>query len=589
MDSESNIGKLLSTHMLRELAGESSYSRGAEYFNEGRVYDVHLENESVLASIKGSRVYRAELWEEEDGELGYSCTCPFYRDTMTFCKHCVATGLAFMSRKNMPEHRSSKQKAESEMSMKDVEAFLMTQDKSSLITLLLHYAKDDEQLRSRLLLEAGGTGKKVHLPTFKRAIDRAVNWGDFVDYQSMYEYSEGISKVIESLRGLMAKNHAADVVDLSEYFLERLEAQMGMVDDSDGYMSGILAEVQELHHDACVKIKPDPKQLAKKLFEWELHSDWEVFFGAVERYAVVLGKEGLKVYEDLAEKEWKKLPSLVPAQSDQRHEERRFRITSIMEHLAYRTGDIEKLVAVKAKDLSLAYSYLEIAELYKQAGKPDKALEWAENGVQAFPKQTDSRLREFLANEYHKRKRHEDAMRLIWAEFADTPGFEKYKLLKIHAEKAGGAKAWKQWREKALQSIRERIEESKRTAKGKKYLWNSYDHSDLVQIFLWEKDVDAAWGEARDGGCQESLWRELAAKREPEHPEDALSVYMSLVEPQVRRMNSDAYRDAAALVKKIGILFKRLGRAEEWNRYLSTIRANHKRKRNFMALLEKLE
>ena len=581
------ISQLLSSMQLQRLAGEPSYSRGVEYFDEGRVTDVHLKGNCIHATVRGSRTYRVEL-SNETGEISYSCTCPFFQDTMAFCKHCVATGLAFLHANEVDGGASMRKvQAEQETNMKDVEAYLKSQDKASLVSMLLDQTKDDDRLQSRLLLKAG-RGKKVNITTLKRVIDRAVDRDGFVDYHSMPQYSRGLHETINNLHDFLEDNHAAEVMDLSEYFLTRLETQLNSVDDSDGYMRDILTGVEELHHDACVLAKPDPEQLARKLFAWELRSGWEVFYGASEHYADVLGKKGLKVYEILAEKEWAKLSSLKSGDDRHSFDGNRFRITNIMEQLASQTGDVEKLIAVKMKDLSFAYSYLQIAELYKKDGRAEKALEWAEKGVKAFPKRTDSRLREFLANEYHKRKRHDDAMQIIWAEFVDAARFEEYKLLKDHAERAGGADAWKHWREKALQFIRRGRADSNRAAKDRHSLWYSNDRSELVKILLWEKDIDAAWAEAEEGGCHESLWRELATKREADHPEDALAVYQSLVEPQVKQMNNDAYRDAAALVKKIALLFRQLGREEAWNHYRNTLCETHKRKRNFMALLERI-
>jgi len=585
--ADKTIAQLLSTMELQRLAGETSYSRGVEYFDEGRVADVHLVGNCIYATVRGSRAYRVEL-STEGGEMSYSCTCPFFQDATAFCKHCVAAGLAFLDANEADGGASMRKvQAQQETNMKDVEAYLKSQDKASLVSMLLDQTKVDDRLLSRLQVKAG-KGKKVGLATLKKVIDRAVDQGGFVDYHSMHQYSDGLYETINNLHDLLEVEHAAELMELSEYFLTRLEIQMDMVDDSDGYMSEIFYNIQELHHDACALAKPDPEELARKLFAWETQSGWEVFYGASEHYADVLGKKGLKVYQVLAEKEWAKLSSLKAGDDRHSFDGNRFRITSIMEQLASQTGDIEKLVEVKTKDLSFAYSYLQIAEIYKKDSKAEKALEWAEKGVKAFPKRTDSRLREFLANEYHKRKRHDDAMQIIWAEFADDARFEEYKLLKDHAERAGGVEAWKHWREKALQLIRKGIADSNRAAKGRHLLWNANDRSELVKIFLWEKDIDAAWAEAEDGGCHESLWRELAAKREANHPEDALAVYQSLVEPQIKQMNNDAYRNAAALVKKIALLFKQLGREEAWNHYRNTLCETHKRKRNFMVLIEKI-
>lgn len=557
---------ILSLKYIQGIAGEPSYSRGVEYVEEGRVTNIRVEEDCITATVRGTRPYRVKLWEADE-ELEYSCTCPFHRDQLMFCKHCVAVGLASLQieEKTKGQGRRKRRQSRDELSMEDVKEYLETQDKASLISLLLQHANDDERLKARLMMKAGKKGKKIHLPTFRKMIDQAVDWGDFVDYKSMYEYSQGIEDVIASLRELFEEKRADEVIELSEHFLQSLEAQIGMMDDSDGYMSDILSEIQELHHAACLKARPDPEKLARKLFEWELRSEWEVFYGAAQQYADVLGKRGLDTYCTLAEAKWDRVPPLGPGEDGLRYSGERYRITRIMERLASQTGDIEKLVEVKTRDLSLAYSYLEIAELYRKAGKADDALEWAEKGVRAFPKRTDSRLREFLANEYHKRKRHAEAMQLIWAEFADFSGVEQYKLLKSHAERAGGQEIWKQWRERALQFIREDIGKAKRTAQKNRWAWNGADHSTLIQIFLWEKNVEAAWQEAQEGGCKESLWLELAAEREADHPEDALAVYQSVIEPMIERKNNESYNEAIGYVKKVDALFRRLGKKEDWD------------------------
>ncbi|MDD5410676.1 MAG: hypothetical protein PHF31_04565 [Methylobacter sp.] len=46
-----------------------------------------------------------------------------------------------------------------------------------------------------------------------------------------------------------------------------------------------------------------------------------------------------------------------------------------MESLAKASGDVEELVAIKSRDLSMPYHYLAIAEIWTKAGQKDKALE----------------------------------------------------------------------------------------------------------------------------------------------------------------------------------------------------------------------
>lgn len=213
------------------------------------------------------------------------------------------------------------------------------------------------------------------------------------------------------------------------------------------------------------------------------------------------------------------------------------------------------------------------------------ALKWAERGLQAFPERTDSRLREFLADEYHRRKRHEEAVVLMWADFTGSPFLEQLRNLKRHADRVA---QWPAWRNKALAHMREQIATAKRAASKNRWGWSARaDQSELVRVFLWEKDVEAAWREAQEGGCANDLWMTLAAKREKDHPEDVLPIYQRQVESTLDQKNNEAYRAALGLLRKVRSLMVRLKREADFTLYLESVRSAHKPKRNFMKLLER--
>ena len=99
----------------------------------------------------------------------------------------------------------------------------------------------------------------------------------------------------------------------------------------------------------------------------------------------MLGNNGLAEYDRLAKEEWAGVPALGPGREDMpRYYGKHERLAGIMEALAYRSGDVEGLVAIKSKDLSNSFAYVEIAQIYKQAGDEEKALEWAEEGAWVF-------------------------------------------------------------------------------------------------------------------------------------------------------------------------------------------------------------
>ena len=582
MKTSSPFAPFLEPRALQRMAGARSFERGEDYFLSRQVKTIAEEGGTITAKVQGTQPYRVKLWTEK-GDLEYSCTCPMGADG-EFCKHCVAVGLTWLENRELKT--SGKNKSATGVTMDDVRAHLLRQDTSALANVLVEHAMDDDRLRQRLLMQAAKkVAKGIDLVTYRRAIDEAVEADGFVDYRGAYQYARGIEEVIDSVEDLLKEGFAIEVIELAEYALEAVEEAMGSIDDSDGEMGSILERLQDLHHRACKKAKPDPEALARRLFEWELRTDYDTFYGAAENYAGILGEKGLAVYRMLAEAEWAKVPALGPGRDDPEKYGKRFRITHIMETLARQTGDVEAVIAVKKRDLSLAYHYLQIAEIYKDARKHDLALEWAERGVKAFPERTDSRLREFLAEEYHRRKRYDEAMALIWAEFAESPILDQYKKLKAHAQRID---QWESWREKALDYLRSEIARARDQHQRNRSLWYHHaDHSDLVRIFLWEKDEEAAWREAQEGGCSNDLWLELAAKRDKDHPEDALPIYQRQIEPTLDRKNNDAYAETIGLLRKVRELMVRLERKDEFTNYLEKVRAAHKPKRNFMQLLDR--
>jgi uncharacterized Zn finger protein len=193
-------------------------------------------------------------------------------------------------------------------------------------------------------------------------------------------------------------------------------------------------------------------------------------------------------------------------------------------------------------------------------------------------------LRSFLAGEYKARRRHEEALSLVWANFVDAPGLESYKDLKKYAEPAG---SWSAWREKALGALRDLAQRASARLRGRAFELGEGPGSRLVEIFLWEKKVEEAWQEAQRAGCSGGLWLTLARQREGEHPEESLAVYQRQVESAAQQVSPQGYEIAVARLRQIRDVMNRLGKTGELVAYLASVRLNHKRKRNFMLLLDK--
>ncbi|MDB6017997.1 MAG: hypothetical protein JWR19_2486 [Pedosphaera sp.] len=585
MSKNNKLKREVTQSAMRRLAGGASYARGESYFANGNVVSLVEHADSITAKVIGTEEYEVTLMAREGG-LDYECSCPMGADGV-FCKHCVAVGLAWLA--NLTG--GPKATTTPVVTLDDARAWLSKQEKGTLIELVMEQAAKDEHLRERLLLQsAKSAGPGVDVAAIRKAIYRATNTRGFVDYRAARDFARGIDQVVDSIAELLEERRATEVIELSEHALARVEAAISQMDDSDGNIGGILGRLQELHLAACREAKPYPEKLAARLFDWEMRTPWDTFYGAAGTYADVLGERGLATYGRLAEAAWARVPTVGPGGKDPEVFGKSYRIKQIMEAIARQSGDIEALVAIKARDLSSAYHFLEIAEIYREAKQPDDALAWAERGIKAFPKEPDSRLREFLADEYHRRRRHDAAMDLIWAEFSEGAYLQNYQKLKQHADRI---RQWPGWREKALDLIRAEIEQQKQGVPKKpetRWRWRppNPDHSELVRIFLWEGDVETAWQEAKTGDCNNSLWLELAAKREKEFPADVIPIYKREIESLINQTNNTSYAEAVKLLGRIRQLMARLQQSEQFASFLTALRATYKAKRNFIKLVERL-
>ncbi len=473
---------ILNLKTIKDYAPGRALERGRDYYERGLVRDLTEHNGSIIARVKGGHTYTVKMDIDVGNDFDYSCTCPM-NDEGEFCKHCVAAALAWIDSKE-----SKNKKIPPVLNFNDVENYLHTLDKSLLVEMLMEQAQENETLWKNLYLKTSqALSGGFNASTWRKMIHKAFETGDFVSYRQAYHYIHIIDEMIDSIEELLEGPHAGDVAELAEYALEQAAEAVNYMDDSDGGMGEVMYRLQELHLKSCQKVKRNPETLAKRLFDLELNSEWDIFSGAAKTYASLLGKEGLAVYRRLADQAWEKLaPSISKQKLRQSASYAALNLVEIKETLAQMSGDIEELVDIKKRDLSYAYNYLKIAEIYKKAGNKDKALEWAEAGIKAFPAKTDSRLREFLADEYHRRKHPEDALNLIWANFTDSLCLDRYQRLKRQADKT---RQWPKWREKAILHIRSHI--TKQDRKTDRWSWNP-GYSLLVEIFLWEKSPDVA-------------------------------------------------------------------------------------------------
>jgi len=560
------------------MADRRSFERGLLYAANGRVGKPAVTTSSVKAKVRGSSSYLVRLSLNDENEPAYDCSCPVGQEGR-FCKHAVAVAVVVTDAVADPSQQAD--------GVIDVRGYLAGLDHQTLVDVLVERAADDDIFDSRLRMEAArATAGPPQLGVFRHVIEEAFLVADYVGYREMYDYLNNINTVLDSLQDLLDDGHADAVVALAEHAIDRAEDAVGYVDDSDGWMSGIAERLQDLHLAACTAAQPDPVALAGTLFDRERHSgDLEVFFGAAGAYAEVLGADGLAEYRRLAQAEWDALPALGPTDEERGWSSQRFGITQIMQTLAELTGDVDAVVEVLVRDQSSAYQFVRIGEVLRGAKRYDDALVWAEKGL-ALHGGSDSRLVEVAAEEYHRTGRGEDAVRVTWDAYGAAPGLLTYRHLAEHAQRAD---LWPAWHGKALDLLRSRIGQGRRKpARGRVTRWPAPgpDSSMLVEVLLFDGDVEKAWAEASAAGCRRDLWLELARRREGEHPLEAIPIWQAEAERCIDAKNNSAYAEAVELIVRVGRLMAAAEREADFTPYVAKLRATHKPKRNLMKLFD---
>lgn len=473
---------------------------------------------------------------------------------------------------------------------------LAGQEHERLVELLMAEVERSAALKDQLLLEIAETGGPLDLAQFRRSFSDALRSKSAAGGSRSYPRTSGawareVHGAIERIGALLAAGQAEAVIDLTEYALGRADKAMSTLDDSSGYFSMIISDLEQLHHEACTIVRPDPVALARRLFAFDIDGEWDIFIDSVERYADVLGDDGIAEMRRLAEARWAEMPDRAPgAGYDQTPG--RFHLERMMERLAVHDGDVDARVAVMSRDLSYAYDFLEIAEVLAEAGRHDDALEWAQRGLIAFAddeRGPDLRLDDFVLAAYLERGQTDDIVSLVWRRFEQHPSPMHYGRLRLWSKKVD---RWDELRPRALDRLRADAEvtaskaRSARTVAERRWSYAPAPPSPyqtLIEVLLHDDVVEEAWSLALEHGCNQALWMALAKAREAEHPLDAVGVYQREVEHLVDRKQTRTYEAAVELIGHIVELLRTAGGDAE--AYVAEVRHRHKPKTKFLGLL----
>ena len=393
----SALDRVLNNDLLRDLAGFRAFRDGHTYFERDQVYGLEETGDTISAKVLGLYEYQVKLWAEGMA-LGHICSCPVGQGD-DICKHGVAVALTWLS------DRDTAKTADTILReldpVKTITTYLATQDRSALMDIILEGVRQNTRLRNQMLFISTRTrAQEVEHNRFRQYTDLLL-----ANDPTPAGYADSLHQVLDALAALIKDGYPKDAQRLTEYTLDRLEDLLSSLkaDSDTAVLQSALDRLQDVYLKTCRSDRPDIGALAKRLLEWRLNPQWDMFPDALATYADVLGEHGFRMYRMLAEEAWENEPTLAPGDTPPERYGRRFRLAYIMETLARQANDFEGLLALRRKDLSQPASFLSLAGLYKEAGQDEQALSWAEQGIESFSGRPDPRLRDFLIAEYSAR------------------------------------------------------------------------------------------------------------------------------------------------------------------------------------------
>lgn len=536
----------LSDATLRELAGSASFTRGTKIAARD-LSDLRLGPRLARAVVSGTFEYDVRLqWISGSRRLSGECSCPIGQRG-NFCKHCVAVALAW--RKGDGEPRA---------------------------TPAPGTASDPDALISRAWRSAPEPlkpGPRAMRSDVTRTLGNRLRLRDFIAYRDVPEYLARIDVCIALIEAYASVETAIESVELCERALEKIELQLGHVDDSAGGVWPRLMQLRELHRRACLAGEINPEELAERLYMWNELSDWETFDGFPEDYRHSLGETGLAVVDRLARRRAAELGAAAEADSEHRPAAERarwhdhFRLLRVRVSLARVSGQVEDLVQAYGDQPDSWHDHLSLSRECEEFGRPDLALYWARVGLERYPEKVRLQLR--VGELLERAGDREAAIAAVQDAFGLEPSLTVFK--ELHAL-AGAQEGWPD----RLRSVLTIAEQS----------GPGYDLK--VQILVWLGRGPEALAAHDAGGCLRSTRSALARLLEPSDPRRAVELHLLAIERTLEVADRRRYAVAVELLERCRDALVAAGLQARFVEIVEELRQRYLRRKVFVAMLDQL-
>lgn len=606
------------TAQLHDYATAQSIQRGRDYFREGAVEMLVRRGNELEADVQGSMLRPYRVWIEfrPQGGVSASCTCPY--DYGGWCKHIVATLLAYAKQPEVVETRLPLAEKLAELNKAQLQALLLElADRiprlNDMIETTLHYI---------LLKTAPGSGAPVAVNTralrhsVRNAIHSCNDWDE--GYNDDVCMIDDIVELAEQAQPALEAGDGRTALTILEAVTDELSKHWEMLDEIGEETRTFFDHTLSLWSEALL----DPALNAEENEYWVNRlGDWIADFDQTVA-------DSLKLLQTVVRQGWDDptLSAILCGEeapgglwgADPPPYDQRASITQARLRILERTGQHEAYLhlanaerqyddyALKLLQLDRVREaitagleqplsdegLLELARALYERSERESAFQVAEHGLHrlaatALNEQASSMVAEQEA-EFGRCGSHSRNELAVWLRdraaeqgqleralaagelaFRIAPSLAAYQKIKPLA----GAH-WPDVRRSLLEFLRQ----------GERYISAEIK----VDVFLHEQQVDDAIAAVRDHHVSPQTLARVMDAAIPSQPDWVIAQARQQAESIMDGSKSAYYEDAAQWLRKVRQAYEALGQKARWRAYLDTLCDKHQRKYKLMPLLRAL-
>jgi|RhiMethySRZTD1v2_1073278.scaffolds.fasta_scaffold36416_5 uncharacterized Zn finger protein len=583
----------LTDTIIRAGANEKSFARGHELYRSGAISDAAIQGNVLKGHCEGmqSLFYKVRVELDAGGVRSASCDCEY--DFGGYCKHIVALLLTYARKPNQFVVREDMAKRLAALSREQLLA---------LLTELLDEVPDlSDWLEAALPEIATSRPRKAAAPKRKKKIDTEVyrrrvrGIMHSLDHMRMSEAYWHVGGLTDELRDV--EKTAMEFLDAGDAetafrilmtLLEESHDGFDYIDDSNGELGGYLDGLGNTLAEVVLSLDLDEDRRE------DILSDIDEIHDKLSNYGV----DGLKVAIAAAQYSWGELPPEAHGLRVEEDDEDKWRrpkplsqiLTEAKLNVLERQGRTDeylalslksgeylryalKLVSLKRvaeavkyalKHLAKADDALKLAQALRESRRPDESLKIGERGLKLGGSKAS--LGEWLGPIEEAQGRTAQALEAWQAAFHDSPSLTSWKTIKRMA-----GSRWKRLKPELMASLE----------KG-------YNHQALAEVLIEEQEWDAAINVADKQTYNYRLVAIVADALIAHRPDWVIRASVKQADELIAKTQSKYYSHAANWLRRVKAAYVQLGRNGDWQKYLSEIKEQYKRRPALMAKLNGL-